>query len=520
MKVVTAEQMRRIDRITIEERGVPGVRLMEKAGLSVADLISEISEPGPVAVVTGKGNNAGDGFVVARHLVQHHYPVTVFLLSNPDELRGDARTMHEKMPPEVTQVRVRNSQQLRGRLGEFDLIVDAILGTGIQGAVRGFFGEAIEAINAAKLPVVAVDIPSGLPADGGLIEGPVVRAAHTVTMGLPKLGMLIHPGVEFTGTVTVASLDFPEDLLNDPGITVNLLTEEMICSFLPPRPHDGHKGTFGSLLIVGGSRGMTGAPVLAARAAMRSGVGLVFCATAEDLQPQVAVRLIEALTIPLPTSHPGHLDSAGLPKVAAEAKRMKAIAIGPGTGQGEGTREFVLGAVREIELPMVIDADALNALAGDLDVVRGRKAATVLTPHPGEMARLTGLPTPEVQSDRIGVAKQLAVDLHAVIVLKGAQTIVADVDGSTYINPTGNTGLSKGGSGDVLTGLVGGLLAQKADALHAALCGVFLHGLAADCATETIPPRSMVASDVIEHLPKAFAEIAKAGEEAGEEAGG
>jgi NAD(P)H-hydrate epimerase len=510
MKVVTAEQMRRIDRIAIEDRGVPGTRLMEQAGQALAEKIGELVEPCRVAVVAGKGNNAGDGFVVARHLVQQNYGVTVLLLADPAEFRGDAKTMHEAIPESVTQVRIEDEAQLSAALKDFDLIVDAVLGTGVQGPVRGFFGEAIEAINASARPVVSVDIPSGLPADGGPIEGPVTRASHTVTMGLPKLGMLIQPGVEYTGTVTVASLDFPEDLLNDPHLRINLLTEKMIKAFLPPRPPDGHKGTFGSVLVVGGSPGMTGAPVMASRAAMRSGAGLVFCASAEDLQPQIVARLLEELTIALPSTDGVNLDLESMPALRLRATQVRAMALGPGIGQSDGTVKFVRKAVEEIQLPMVIDADALNALGGHLDVLTGREAPTILTPHPGEMSRLTGLSVSEIQANRIGVAQKLAAAFPIIVVLKGAQTIIADVDGSAYINPTGNTGLAKGGSGDVLTGLIGGLLAQTRQGLPSALCGVFLHGLAADLAADTIPPRAMIASDVIEHLPKAFREISKA----------
>ena len=510
MKVVTAEQMRHIDRVTIAERGVPGARLMERAGQAVADKIAELAEPCRVAVVAGKGNNAGDGFVVARHLAGRNYGVTVFLLADPADFRADARTMHEAIPESVKQVRVEDEAQLSAGLTEFDLIVDAILGTGIEGPVRGLLGQAIEAINASALPVLSVDIPSGLPTDGEPIAGPVVRAGHTVTMGLPKLGMLIQPGVEFSGTVTVASLDFPDDLLDDPDIKINLLTEKMIRDLLPPRPRDGHKGTFGSLLVVGGSPGMTGAPVMAGRAAMRSGVGLVFCASAQDLQPQIAARLLEELTIPLPSTDRLNLDLESLPALRLRATQVRALALGPGIGRSDGTAKLVRRAVEEIQLPMVVDADALDALGGHLDALTGREAPTILTPHPGEMSRLTGLSVSEIQADRIGVAQRLAAAFPVIVVLKGAQTIVADVDGSAYINPTGNTGLAKGGSGDVLTGLIGGFLAQTRQGLPAALCGVFLHGLAADLAADAIPPRAMIASDVIDHLPEAFCEISKA----------
>lgn len=509
MKVVTAEQMRQIDRVTIDERGIPGHQLMEHAGQAVADQICERFETGRVAIVAGKGNNAGDGFVVARLLAERRWSVTVFLLADPTEIRGDARTMHEAIPEQVWQIRVEEPGQLRDALKEFDLVVDAILGTGTQGAVRGLFGEAIETINGAVLPVVSVDIPSGLPTDGGPIEGPVVRAAYTVTMGLPKLGMTIHPGVEFTGTVTVASLEFPEELLNDPAIQVNLLTDAMIDAYLPPRPRDGHKGTFGSVVIVGGSPGMTGALVLAGRSAMRSGVGLVFCATAEALQPLVAGRLVEELTIGLPSTDGRHLDTVSLRPLATQAVRMKAIALGPGVGRAEGTQQFVRKAVEQIQLPMVIDADALTALGGHLDVLLARKVCTILTPHPGEMSRLTGKSTAQIQADRLGAARKLALNFRVVVVLKGAQTVVADPDGSIYINPTGNTGLAKGGSGDVLTGLIAGLLAQTSVALPSALCGVFLHGLAADLAARSIPPRAMIASDVIEHLPETIQTVSK-----------
>ncbi|MCX8035669.1 MAG: NAD(P)H-hydrate dehydratase [Candidatus Sumerlaeia bacterium] len=509
MKIVTAEQMRRIDRITIEERGIPGVQLMEKAGQAVADAVCERFSPDSVAVVTGKGNNAGDGFVVARILHQRRIHVVVFLMADPEELRGDAKTMFEALPATVPRVRIEDVRRLADALPRFDLIVDAILGTGIQGPVKGLFGEAIEAINATGLPVVSVDIPSGLIAEGGPILGPVIRAAHTVTMGLPKLGMLVQPGIAYTGTVSVADLDFPADLLNDPNIHLNHLTGKMIAGLLPPRPADGHKGTFGSVLIIGGSPGMTGAPVMAARAAMRSGVGLVFCAVTEALQGQIAARLLEELTLETPSSDKSRFDLSSLPSLLGHISRMEAVALGPGIGRAEPTEMFVRRAVETIPVPLVVDADALNALAGHLEAVRQRKAATVLTPHPGEMSRLTGQPVAEIQGDRIGAARALAADVRAVVVLKGAQTVIADPDGEVFINPTGNTGLAKGGSGDVLTGLIAGLLAQSGNALSAALCGVFLHGLAADLCAETIPPRTMIASDVIANIPAAFSSLAK-----------
>jgi NAD(P)H-hydrate epimerase len=509
MKVVTAEQMREIDRVTIEERGIPGEQLMERAGRAVAFEIMERFEPGPAAVVAGKGNNAGDGFVVARYLAQREWPVTVFLLGNPDDLTGDALRMYKALPESARQARIEKKEELADALREYELIIDAILGTGVKGAVRGLFGEAIEAINESGLPVVAVDIPSGMPTDGGAIEGPVVRAAHTVTIGLPKLGMVIEPGIRFTGTVNVASIDFPADLLNNPNIQTNLLTEEMIRAALPERPPDGHKGTFGSVMVIGGAPGMTGAPVMAARSAMRSGVGLVYCATPQAIDPLVTPRLLEELTLSVPSEDGRHFDLTSIQAIRDRVRDMKAAAIGPGIGRAPGTQAFVRKAVEEIELPMVIDADALNALGGHLDVLHERKACTVLTPHPGEMATLTGLTTAQVQSDRIGAAQRLAANFGVVVVLKGAQTIVSDPDGSVYINPTGNTGLAKGGSGDVLTGLIGGLLAQTGKALESAICGVFLHGLAADLAADTIPPRAMIPSDVIEYLPKAVMAVMK-----------
>jgi len=507
MKIVTAEQMRRIDRITIEERGIAGERLMEKAGSAVADLILDRFDCGPTAVVTGKGNNAGDGFVAARHLERQGWPVTVFLLGDPEELRGDAKKMYDALPAGVRQVRVEKIETLQEGLAQSEIVVDAILGTGIKGAVKGLFGEAIEAINASGRPVVSVDIPSGLPADGGVPQGPVVRAHYTVTMGLPKLGMVIHPGVEFTGSVTVADLDFPRDLLEDPEIRTNLVTEKMVADLLPPRPRDGHKGTFGSVLVAGGSPGMTGAPILAARAASRSGAGLVYCAIPEALQQVIMPRLLEELTIALPSTDGRRLDTLSLNMLAAHCARMKAVALGPGLGRAEGTIRFVRKAVETIPVPMVIDADALNALGGHLDILNERRSPTILTPHPGEMSRLTGLTVPQIQADRIGTATKLATDFKVVVVLKGARTVIADPDGSVYINPSGNTGLAKGGSGDVLTGLIAGLLAQSGNPVASAICGAFLHGMAADLAAAAIPPRAMIASDVIAHLAKAFRKV-------------
>ncbi len=504
MKIVTADEMRHIDRITIEKRDIPGLTLMERAGAAVAEVVQDYFEPTRVAVVTGKGNNAGDGFVVARLLHEKGIPVQVVLLANPDELTGDARETYQLLPDSVSRQRVQDVQALKEQIQDTDCLVDAILGTGVKGLVTGFLAEAITAINEAGKRVVSVDIPSGMQADEAWIGGVCIKADHTVTMGLPKISMVIHPGVGYTGRVTVASLGFPSDLLHSKEIHSNLVTADFVKRCLPPRPANSNKKTFGYLLIVAGSLGMTGAAVLAARAAARSGAGLIYVAIPEKLNAILESHLIDEITVPLSSSTGLFLDTKSLDRILEFQERVDAITLGPGIGQEPGTQNLVRELVARLAKPLVIDADGLNALAGHLDLLNKRKHPTILTPHPGEMARLQNTTAAEVQGQRLHTARSFASQRNVHLILKGARSVIADPSGELYVNPTGNSGLAKGGSGDVLTGLLVGLLAQGVNPLESAICATYIHGFAGDLAARAIGERAMIPSDMISHIASAF----------------
>ncbi|NUP88791.1 MAG: NAD(P)H-hydrate dehydratase [Candidatus Sumerlaeia bacterium] len=506
MKVVTEEQMREIDRVTIEERGVPGLTLMERAGEAVAQSVLARWSPRRVAICAGKGNNAGDGFVAARVLSQHGVQVDLFLAFPPEDFRGDAATTFAALPAKVRHFRDPGGTVLRSHVQDCDLVVDAVLGTGTRGRVRGPAAAMIEAINESGRPVAAIDLPSGLSA-GNLSEGgPCVEATLTVTVGLPKLALVSSPGFPRVGEMVVADIGFPRDLLESPDLRVNLLTLGDVRRRMPARPEDSHKGTFGHLLLVAGSLGMTGAAVLAAQAAQRTGVGLVTVAAPERCIPTLEHLAVSAVKQPLCGPSASALDLSALDQLGA-LDRFDAVAIGPGLGQASGTQQLVLALIARVRQPLIIDADGLNALATDVSALASRPGPTVLTPHPKEMARLTGSEVAEIQRDRLAAARSIAEAHGVVTVLKGARTVIADPGGEIWINTTGNSGLAKGGSGDVLTGLVAGLAAQGVAPVDAALCAVHWHGLAADALTQRLTRRAMLPEDLIGTLAEVSGEL-------------
>ncbi len=510
IRLATAEEMRRADRRATAELGVPSLVLMENAGRGAADAIDRVSgamRDRRIAVVCGKGNNGGDGFVVARHLAGRGATVQVWLLAAAGEIRGDASVnleavRHARLPlTEVTGPP--GLEALRRALAAADLVVDALLGTGVSGPVGGPLAEAIAAINGAGRPVCALDLPSGLSADHGRVLGPTVRAQLTVTFGVPKRGLYLHPGAAHAGRVEVADIGVPRAWLEE-GLTVGVLEGEDARAVLPARPTDAHKGHYGHLLVVAGSIGKTGAAVLACRGALRAGTGLVTCAAPASQQPIVACHLAEAMTEPLPETGAQTLSAKALDRLFELAARMDAVAVGPGVGLDAETQAAVRDLLRSLEQPVVVDADALTALVDHLGELREARGPRLLTPHPGEAARLLGRSIAEVQADRIESARRLAGETGAVVALKGAGTIVAGPGGEAAINPTGNPGMATGGSGDVLTGVAGGLLAQGVPPEAALRAAVYLHGLAGDLAAGQRGEVGLVAGDIAEALPAAI----------------
>lgn len=515
----TAEEMRRLDRRAVTELDIPGATLMENAGRGAADgiraLLEEFKAPrqgARVAVVCGKGGNGGDGFVVARWLKKWGARPEVLLAFPEAEIGGDAEEKLRELKRGGVRPWVLESESAAAEaLGGADVVVDALLGTGSHGAPEGRVARLIELINASGRPVVALDIPSGVSADGGPPPGAAVRSMLTLTFAGWKRGLVAGPGAELAGEVEVVPIGIPEaEVLRD--ITTFVLERQDIAPHFPPRPRDAHKGSYGHVLIVAGSLGKTGAAALAATAAMRSGAGLVTVATPASQQPVVASLVFEAMTEALPETPARTLALKAREVVAELALRRDAVALGPGIGLDEETQTVARALVQDLAKPMAVDADALSALAGHLDILRGAPAARCLTPHPGEMARMLGAAVGDVQRDRIAAAREFATRYRAHVVLKGAWSIVGDPDGRVVVNPTGNPGMASGGTGDVLTGMLGAFLARGLAPAAALQSAVYLHGLAGDIAAEGVGEESLIASDVIAALPEAFTRLGGGGD--------
>lgn len=511
MKIATAAEMRGIDKAAIEYFGIPGLVLMENAGAALARQVASILTDAAnkkVCVFAGKGNNGGDGFVAARHLASLGAKVKVFLVFDEDDMAGDAQVnlnIIKKMGIDVLPLAGDRDWDMARVAATFaDCIIDAMLGTGFSGAIQGNMARAVELVNSAGKPVVAADIPSGVHADTGQVGTVAVRADYTVTFGLPKPGLLLYPGAEYTGRLVVADITIPAALLAADTIRQNAITARKAKQLLPRRHPAAHKGTNGHVAIVAGSEAYTGAAALAATGALRAGAGLVTLGVAASLLSLMQMKLTEIMTRPLPEIVGGAIGMKAVPYIEELTARCDVLAIGPGLGRAEETMAAVREVVRNCDKPLVIDADGLNALVGHTDILRDTAALAVLTPHPGEMGRLFGLTPAQVNQDRIGVARQAAHSWGAIVVLKGAPTVVAFPDGEVYVNTSGNAGMATGGTGDVLTGVIAALIAQGLSSHDAAVAGVYLHGLAGDIAARA-GQVGMAAGDVARALPAAYA---------------
>ncbi len=501
--VLTSSQMMAVDKTTIEEIGIPGPVLMEQAGRACAEEAEALlptQAEGRIAIVCGKGNNGGDGLVAARYLHNAGYQVEIFLLAHSDGLRGDALLNRNILNSLDVPVHVCASQGSVENmdLKAFDVIVDAIFGTGLSKEVRGVYATAIEMINNAATPVVSVDIPSGLSSDTGKVLGCSVNATVTVTFGAPKVGQLTYPGAELTGDLVVADIGIPPSVYPSGPASTWVLSDDDMEPYLGLRKPDSHKGDFGHLAVIAGSRDKPGSAGLCCQAACRSGAGLVTLVAPAKVLDRVLVGAVEFMGITLEQ----------FSEVRAAIEGKSALVLGPGLGQDESVATMVFDLVQNLDVPIVIDADALNVLAGHLDVLKMAGGKRILTPHPGEMARLMGKNTSEIQANRLDVARQLASDTGCTVVLKGAATVIADEDETAFIVPTGNPGLASGGSGDVLAGVIGSFLCQGLDPLEAAAVGAYVHGAAGDLAASYLGQRGQVASDLLDFLP----EVIKRGE--------
>jgi NAD(P)H-hydrate epimerase len=518
MKALTAQQMREADRLTTERYGISSLQLMENAGAAIAEFLWNAYpdlNARSVVILCGKGNNGGDGLVVARRLRERGVSPQVILFAEPSTVRGDAATNLKTWQQQMGELRVVTSaaewESARTALADADLIVDALLGTGLKGPAEGLLAQVIEDVNAAaihsrayagsrRLHVVAVDMPSGLASDGEDYGGPVISAEATVTLTAPKVGQLISPRSDYVGKLVVREIGTPPALLDDDlRLKLHWLEPGEFRGLPLRRRRDAHKGSFGHALVAAGSLGKSGAAVLAGHAALRAGAGLVTVATPPDALPIVAAGMPELMTAPL-----DQRSFAGL------TRDKSVLAMGPGLGTSPKTQQLIRAVVAKTELPTILDADALNAFAGRPDRLNSRKTPLLaITPHPGEMARLLGVKSAGVQARRLEIAREAAARWRAFVVLKGFHTILATPDGRAFINTTGNPGMAKGGTGDVLTGMLAGLTAEfGTESWERVLgLGIYLHGLAGDLAAARVGEIPLVATDLTEALPAAFAQL-------------
>jgi ADP-dependent NAD(P)H-hydrate dehydratase / NAD(P)H-hydrate epimerase len=514
MRILNAAQMREADRFTIEEIGLPSLVLMENAGRQVAAAMEAAYETelgGRVAVLCGRGNNGGDGFVVARTLLQRGIDTVVFVVGAVSDVRGDARVNLDILGRlGVTVVEINDEQTWELHFSEISqctLIVDALFGTGLTTPLAGMLETVVADINASDIPIVSIDLPSGLTSDSPQLIGDCIDASMTVTLAAPKLPLVLPPGEAYAGDVVIADIGIPYEVIDGlDGPHIELLTPEQVRTLINPRPADSHKGDFGRLTVIAGSRGKTGAAHLAAMGALRSGAGLVTVATPQSCLPIIAAMAPEFMTEPLAETAEGGVSAAAVERVLQLSHEV--VVCGPGMGRTADVRAFVRALLDRATSPLILDADAVTVLADEPGgLVGGEERDVIITPHPGEMARLIGASVEDVQANRIDVATDFATTHHVYVVLKGHRTVIATPEGRIFINPTGNAGMATGGTGDVLAGMIGAWLAQLLDAEAACRLAVFLHGVAGDIAEVEEGQVAMTATDVLANIGAALKQL-------------
>jgi len=518
--LVTSDEMRRCDRATIERYHIPSLLLMENAGAGAARLIEEHFGPVEgklVYVFCGKGNNGGDGFVVARHLYNRGVRVWTFLTGKASELRGDAKTNYQVLKEIVRNDSSKNitldelhSTKRLSRLPKPHIVVDALLGTGFSGSLREPYRQLVEWINRARIPTVAVDVPSGVNSDNGTVGNVAVRADVTVTMGLKKVGLVVNKGRECAGRVIAVDIQIPRHVLQSFMFKSFLIESSDIIHRLPHRPLSAHKYSCGKVFVVAGSVGLTGAAAMCSSSALKAGAGAVVLGIPETLNAILEEKLTEVMTTPLPETSEQSLSLRAYEVLKGNVDWSDVVVLGPGLSRNQETYQLVWRIVENINRPILVDADGLNALSENAKLLKRKKTVPfILTPHAGELSRLIGLDSKEIEAERVSVAREVARKFGIVLVLKGAPTVVADPEGSVYVNSTGNPGMATAGAGDVLSGIIAGLWAQGLAALDAALCGVYLHGLAGDLAKDVYGEYSLFATDIQEYFPHAVRELSR-----------
>ncbi|MCX8023130.1 MAG: NAD(P)H-hydrate dehydratase [Syntrophorhabdaceae bacterium] len=511
MKVLSPERMAKYDEYAIKTWGIPSAVLMENAGRGLYRLLREyyLKERKRILVVCGKGNNGGDGFVVARYAIRDGFPVKVLLLGKKEELKGDAALnmrLFQSIGGEIIEGGGKEAD-VKEEINRGDIVVDAIFGTGLSKPIEGLEAMVIEEINRSQKKVIAVDIPSGIDGKRGLVMGCAIKADHTFTFAYPKLGHLLYPGAYYAGRLTVIDISIPDFIENRLGFDGYIIDGELMRGIIKERLPWSHKGSFGHVAVIAGSTGKTGAAHMAALSALKIGAGLVTLLIPETLNPIMEMKLTEVMTYPVMDGGTGHFILSSYGQISEFIKDKDVVIIGPGLSQNSGTMELVRKLFLNTEKPFVIDADGINAFQGHLDEINKAKGKAVFTPHPGELGRLIGLTPKEINEDRIHVGRIFAKKSGIHLVLKGAKTLVFNPEGEVYINPTGNPALAKGGSGDVLTGFIGGLISQGYSPLEASIAGVYLHGYIADRWVEHHSDMDLIACELLSDIGIAVKEL-------------
>ncbi len=507
--IVTAKEMAAMDNFAIRELHIPGIVLMENAGTGIVKTARSILKHfnnKNIHIYCGPGNNGGDGFVVARHLLNNGASVDIFVLSPREKISGDALInldILEKTGHKISFIDKLSETETP------DLVVDAMLGTGVKGPLKGLYADCVNYINSLNCPVLAVDIPTGVHADTGEIDGPALKASFTATMALPKQGLLFSPGREHAGHLIVIDIGMPPQVVRANKPEVWKLEEDDIIPLLPQRAPDAYKNKCGTVAVIAGSTGFTGAAALTSKAVLRAGAGLCYLCIPESLNSIIETKLTEVITWPVKDDAEGILQLPPETDLLKNIQNRDSIAIGPGTGRHPKTAEFIFNLLSESENPAVLDADGLNICADNIQAVKEYKGEMILTPHPGELSRLTGRPVKEIMANRIGIIREFSKLWGKILVLKGGPSLIGFPDGRIFIKSTGNAGMATAGSGDVLTGVIAGLLAQGLSAQEAALAGVYLHGLAGDLAKIKFGEHGMIAGDILKLLPEAFKKLSK-----------
>ena len=508
MKIVTGEQMKELDRRTIVDGHIPATILMEHAGSAVVTCLEQRFSPikgKRITIICGKGNNGGDGYVAARLLRRRQAQVRILTLTPLSNLSRDAATMYKqfvKVAGKSSIYSYKSKGHAKTLFHDSDILVDAIVGTGLSTAITGHYAETIDAINEAGRPVVALDLPSGLHADTGAMLGRAVSADLTITFELPKLGLYQNHGIDLAGDIAIASIGIPAGYIDTVRNHASLITQNAVRTYLPTHRPSSHKGTFGHAGIIAGSVGKTGAAAMAANAALRIGAGLVTVAVPSSVNDVLEAKLLEVMTAPMPETKARTFSRSALDRLLPFMAARTALAIGPGLSTHPETVELVQALTKHLDRPSVLDADALNALTGRTALLASCKTPPIITPHPGEMARLETGATPQtINSDRFGTATRFARERGIFVVLKGARTVIARPDGAVAVCPTGNPGMATAGTGDVLTGMIVGLLAQGLPAWEATCAATYLHGAAGDRAASIKGRAGLIARDIIEQIP-------------------